>query len=182
MSHKLRENEPVDFRDIILKMQALIQLDAAHGDLGPYLRTSLDLEAVLVLGRRMKRWGVCSDTQYVRLDLLAMWEAGLFKEGSFADISDGNNFNNLFGVVGDTSIGTPRDLRDFVIDSDINYIGCLDSSSENRLVLLGIRGNWWVDYAVLITEADRVMFHQVGGWKNTRFGGALLHKYKGRPI
>ena len=31
---------------------------------------------------------------------------------------------------------------------------------------------------MLITEDDRVKFDQVGGWKNTRFGGALLDKYK----
>ena len=120
--------------------------------------------------------GTGADNHYVRLDLLAMWEDGLFKEGSSADISNESKFDNFFlGVVGDTPSGIERH---WVYEKDIDYFGCRKSSYESRLLLLGIRGNWWVDYAVLITGDDRVKFDQVGGWKNTRFGGALLDKYK----
>ena len=119
-----------------------------------------------------------SDNHYVRLDLLAMLEDGLFKEGSFADISNAYKFDICFGVVGDTPSGIERD---WVLDKDIDYIGCSHSSCESRLLLLGIRDNWWVDYAVLITEDDLVKFDQVGGWNNTRFGAALLGKYKATP-
>ena len=176
--NKLRENEPVDFRDIDLEKETLMQVHVVHDDLGPYVRTSLDLEAVLELGRRRKRWGASPDNHYLRLDVLAMGEVGLFKEGSFADISDVNKFNIFFGIGGDTPFGI---IRDWVVDGDIDVMGCSHSSYENRLVLIGIRGDWWVGYAVLITEDDRVKFDQVGGWQNTRFGGALLDKYKATP-
>ena len=94
--NKLRENEPVDFRDIDLKKQALIEVYDFHDHLGPYVRTSLDLEAVLVFGRRRNIGDMVYEAnEYVRLDLLAMWEDGLFKEGSFAHISNANNFDNF---------------------------------------------------------------------------------------
>ena len=67
------------------------------------------------------------------------------------------------------------------MEQDIDYDRCLHCSCESRLLLLLIRGNCWVDYAVLITEGDEVKFDQVGGGQNTRFGGALLKKYMATP-
>ena len=176
IDHKILENEPVDFRDIELKKHALIQLSVVHDGLGPYLTTSLDLEAVLGFGRRRNEGKAGADNHYVRLDLLAMWEDGLFKEGSFADISNANNFANFFAAFEPSGIA-----RDWVVEQNIDYDRCLHCSCESRLLLLVIRGNCWVDYAVLITEGDEVKFDQVGGGQNTRFGGALLKKYMATP-
>ena len=112
--NKLRENEPVDFRDIDLKKETLMQVHVVHDDLGPYVRTSLDLEAVLVFGRRRNIGDMVYEAnEYVRLDLLAMWEDGLFKEGSFADISNESKFDIFFSELLETCLlytsPSPRD-------------------------------------------------------------------------
>ena len=74
------QNELVDFTDIDTKKQAIIHVDGTY-DERQFASTSLDLDALNWFGTRKSG----SNPEYVRIDLLALWEDGLFTEarGSF---------------------------------------------------------------------------------------------------
>ena len=86
--HKLVQNKLVDFTDIDIKKQAIRHVNGRY-DERLFVSTSLDLNSLCWFGTRKRG----SNPEYVRIDLLALWEDGLFTETSFADVSTEEKFN-----------------------------------------------------------------------------------------
>ena len=86
--HKLVQNKLVDFTDIDIKKQAIRHVNGKY-DERLFVSTSLDLNSLCWFGNRKRG----SNPEYVRIDLLALWEDGLFTETSFADVSTEEKFN-----------------------------------------------------------------------------------------
>ena len=78
----------VDFTAIDIKKEAIRQLSGISYDEQLFVSTSLGMGAL----SWYKQTGR-SKPQSVRIDLLALWEDGLFTETSFADVSTEEKFN-----------------------------------------------------------------------------------------
>ena len=172
--HKLVQNKLVDFTDIDIKKQAIRHVNGRY-DERLFVSTSLDLNSLCLFGKRQR--GL--NPEYVRIDLLALWEDGLFTETSFADVSTEGKFKAYFFGDGNTRSGLNSDWID---DQDIDHRLCRKACCALREVLIGLRGPWWPAYAVLINENDQILLHQAGGYKRTIFGDVLRNKFEGRPL
>ena len=131
-------------------------------DQRPFLSTSIDLDSLLAYGDRMppSQMGKSARKVIARIDLMALWLFDKLTEHSFANISSSKEFNQYFE------------------DKDTDIHICKTGSVRLREFLLGARGPWWVDCAVLITPADAVLEFQVGGHQNTIFGAGLRQIYE----
>ena len=159
----------VDFTAIDIKKEAIRQLG---GGIYPYDQRFVSTS----LGMRALGWykqASRSKPQSVRIDLLALWEDGLFTETSFVDVSTKQKFAVYF-------LGDENTLRGSNLDLPLSIEESQRVCAGNFEVLIGIRGSWWPPYAVLINENGEVMENQVGGWKNIRFGDTLLDKFQGK--
>ena len=43
--------------------------------------------------------------------------------------------------------------------------------------MIGVRGDWWPKYAVMIDDSDRILSSQTGGFNQTLFGERLKTQY-----
>ena len=107
-----------------------------------------------------------------RIDLLALWFDDLLDQDSFANLSTGAAYRLFFERLFDQP------------DADIHVQACLTSCDWARKkmlkeVLIGTRGDWWVPYAVLVTEQDDICECQKGGYKNTEYGKRLAEMFGG---
>ena len=174
---KLKPNTKVDFRDLTTKYWVLEHLDKCSEparnngkyDCRPFLSFTKSFEkaaAFMVAKQRYQEAEFC----VARLDLIALLRDNKIDEHSIADISSPPNFNSFFaGLVKRHNKGG-RSL--------VNYYSKRSASARLDEVVIGTRGNWWVDYAVLVDMGDTPLENQTGGYNNTIFGSRLrkIHK------
>ena len=67
--------------------------------------------------------------------------------------------------------------EDFLVENGIDFAACCAESSRLKTVLIGIRGDWWPQYSVLISLSDSIEKIQVGGYNSTFFGARLQPIY-----
>ena len=87
--HKVQHNKPVNFHDPDIKKQALRHVDKISDGRTcdrPFLSTSYSLDAVVSFASRKTSKGHGSWNAFVRIDLLALWDAKLFTATSFAQL------------------------------------------------------------------------------------------------
>ena len=106
------------------------------------MSTSLDIEVVIDLGRSKQRdlWNRGKDEaklEYVRIDLVQMFDDGWLKAGSFANLSTNADFDKFF---------ESGFSFEFAQSSGINYDRCKTASVKQKEMLLGGRGVWWTRY------------------------------------
>ena len=163
MRHILRPEQKVDFSHQLVKEQAIKQIDEiSEDDYGerPLLSFSVDLEELFALGsRHVQYWEARGRTVaevYVRLDLFALWDAGLFTKTSFADISTEAKFDAYFlGAFGNHRLAT----------LGIDYDRRRAASCRLHDFLIGTRRRWWPQYCVIITRGDAAAACQLAGIK-----------------
>ena len=86
----------------------------------------------------------------VKLDLMALWNDGLFTEDSFADLSTHASFEAYFKSVRDEL----TDLQNTNTAFSVSEIRAASNGLSE--ILLGPRGDWWVPYAVLVDPLGKL--------------------------
>ena len=101
-----------------------------------FLSTSLDIDAVIDLGRKKQSYYRSRGTdeaklRFVRIDLVQMLDDGWLKAGSFANLSTHADFDKFF---------ESGFSFEFAQSSGINYGLCKTASVKHKEMLLGVGG------------------------------------------
>ena len=108
---------------------------------------------------------------YARFDLFALWQPGHFDENTVLDLRTSEKFNSSFCAVKSSC------KHDWMRDKGGDFAHCESLCGRLKEMLIGVRGDWWPDFSVLVDEGDRVLLNQVGGYQGTCFGDALHQMY-----
>ena len=179
----------INFTDPNNKLQVLLHVDKAsdprfhNGSMAcrPFLSTTLSLPLTFIPG-----WGndgLAYDKEsepppepdYARIDLFALWEAGLFDPSNFADLSTRANWQDFlqpFSRLGPFENEWLMHQKKW----NLNVNEASINSSHLMEWVIGPRGDWWCGYAVLVDSSDAILENQTSN-AGFQFGTELKQYY-----
>ena len=186
ISHLVEPEKPVNFHQPEFKVPCLEHIDKiSKGNYSrrPFLSASWDLSNVVAFARSIcfrYKTVQLEDCVFLRIDLIALWQDGLFEANTFLDVSSELKFTSYF---------KGEEIKNFVssMHNVINLASCVSASQRLKEVLLGLRGRWWKKYALKISIADAPLIDQTDipgepewGLRLRELYQALKNKYRSK--